>query len=189
LKLPSSFTFFRASLAAAGDGPRDDRKVLLSRTILAGLVAVMLLLAAVAVVQEFKVSGQQSQVSSLQSQVSSLQDQLYQYRLPVDVCDKEGNGDCYKVLASLVVEYQRFIIAENGINYTYQGPGAEVTSHVNGSVVLSIHLIFTSNQTDVELIAVIPMGGGVTGYISTGYGSYYDLADMTFWFFPSNISF
>ncbi len=162
---------------------RDDRKVLLSRTILAGLVAAMLLLAAVAVVQEFEVSGQLSQISSLQSQVSSLQDQLYHYVIPDDVCDKLGSGDCFKVLASLVMENPRFITAENGTNYSYYGPGGEESSIINDSVVRTISLVFSSNQTNMNLFAWIPLGGGIAGY-----GGYYDIADMTFFFFPSTLS-
>jgi DNA-binding transcriptional ArsR family regulator len=165
------------------DRSHDDRKVLLSRTILVGLIAAMLLLATVAVIQESEVSGQLSQISSLQSQVSSLQDQLYHYVLPDDVCDKLGNGDCFKVLASFVMENPRFITAENGINYTYYGPGGETSSIINDSLVRTISLIFLYNQTDTELNAVIPLGGGIAGY-----GGYYDIADMTFFFAPSTLS-
>lgn len=46
------------------DKSHDDRKVLLSRTILAGLVAVMLLLASVAVVQELEVMDLSNRITS-----------------------------------------------------------------------------------------------------------------------------
>jgi hypothetical protein len=146
------------------------------RRVALALVSAIIILGATVVVVFVALQGQ---ISALHSQVTSLQSQLDHYMLPVDTCDKLGNGDCDRALASLVEQNPRFIQTENGTDYSYEGDGGMYSNLLNGTLVMYQRLQFGSSEANVtqDLYVDVPLGGG-----SSGSPIYYDIADISFVF-------
>jgi DNA-binding transcriptional ArsR family regulator len=172
----------RAVSIGQGSGRRNSEgKMLVSRWLLVGAVALVIFVASITGLVYVQLGGY---ASSLQSEVSSLHDQLYHYLYPVTVCQENGTAACSSALASIVSQDSRILSLENGTSYTYYMSLLTGSQNTNGSI-FSLDLIFVANRSDLAntstIWAKVPITGSNTSYLGD-----YDIVNTEFTYYTPN---